>query len=215
MPSVKAVLFDFSGTLASLEENDDWFAGMGLDARRRAEVMDRMTHPTATAVHHAWEHRDLDPRMHREAYLHVLGESGLPPQHAAALYERCIDPTEWAMYPDTAEVFGLLRNLGIRTAVVSNISWDIRPTFAGIDEGPDEFVLSFEVGAVKPDPRIFEAALSKLGVHGTDALMVGDSVENDGGARAVGCAFALVDPLPIAERPTGLVDALRAEGIAI
>lgn len=45
MRSVKAVLFDFSGTLANLEENDDWFAGMGLDAGGRAQVMDRMTTP--------------------------------------------------------------------------------------------------------------------------------------------------------------------------
>ena len=43
--------------------------------------------------------------------------------------------------------------------------------------------------------------------------MVGDSDEADGGARALGCAFALVDPLPTAERADGLLAALRSHGV--
>lgn len=212
---MKAVLFDFSGTLARLEENDDWFAGMGLDAAGRATVMDRMTHPTASVDHHAWEHRDLDPGMHREAYLHVLRDSGLPDEHAEALYRRAIDPAEWTVYPDTVDVLNRLRHNGIRTAVVSNIAWDIRSVLQAAGADADEIVLSFEVGAAKPDPRIFAAALAALGVDAADALMVGDSEENDGAARAVGCGFAWVDPLPVAERPTGLIDALRAAGVVL
>ena len=213
MPSVKAVLFDFSGTLASLEENDGWFDGMGLDATRRAEVMDRMTHPTATVTHEAWAHRDLDPVMHSQAYMHVLRESGLTDEQAASLYARCVDPVEWALYPDTVAVLDGLRRSGIRTAVVSNIAWDIRTVLVPAGAHADEYVLSYEVGAAKPDLRIFEVALRRLGVDAADALMVGDSEENDGDARGVGCSFAWVDPLPIAQRPTGLVDALREQGI--
>lgn len=213
MRSVRAVLFDFSGTLASLEEGDDWFDGMGLDAAQRAAVMDRMTHPTATVTHDAWAYRDLDPAMHRQAYLHVLQESGLADEHARALYHRCIDPGEWQVYPDTAPVLESLRAEGIRTAVVSNIAWDVRTVLHSAGAEADDYVLSFEVGAAKPDPRIFEAALHRLGVEATDTLMVGDSEENDGAARALGCSFVLVDPLPISERPTGLLDALHEYGL--
>lgn len=212
---MRAVLFDFSGTLARLEEHDSWFDGMDLDKQARAAVMDRMTHPTATVTHPAWAHRDLDPGMHRDAYLHVLRESGLADDHAESLYRRCIDPAEWAVYPDTVRVLDLLRAKGIRTAVVSNIAWDIRAVMNLADAEADEYVLSYEVGAAKPDPRIFEAALTRLGVDAADALMVGDSAENDGAASALGCGFALVDPLPIAERPTGLVEALREHGLAL
>ncbi len=215
MGEVRAVLFDFSGTLARLEENDHWFAGMGLDEQMRSTVMDRLTHPTATVTHHAWDRRDLDPESHREAYLHVLRESGLAHGHAESLYQRCIDPAEWQLYPDTAEVLNTLRANGIRTAVVSNIAWDIRSVLTSAGAQADEYVLSFEVGAAKPDPRIFQAALSALGVEATEALMVGDSVENDGAARALGCSFGLVDPLPISERPVGLVDALREHRITL
>lgn len=210
---IKAVMFDFSGTLATLQEKDSWFAGMGLDSRQRADVMDRMTHPTGRGTHPAWAHRDLDAQMHRAAYMHVLRESGLPEEHAEALYARCVDPAEWAIYPDAGPALAHLRANGIRTAVVSNICWDIRPTFNGLAVGPDDFVLSFEVGAIKPDPQIFGEALSRLGVGASEALMVGDSAENDGGAGELGCAFALVEPLPLTQRPTGLLDALRDHGL--
>lgn len=73
----------------------------------------------------------------------------------------------------------------------------------------DSCVLSFEVGSVKPDPRIFRAALEELGVPAESALMVGDSAEADGGATALGCRFALVDPLPTVERPDALLRVLE------
>lgn len=214
-PTVSAVLFDFSGTIARLEEDDSWFDGTGLDAGRRAEMMDRLTNPTGSAVHPAWEHRDLDAAMHRDAYLHALLESGLPAEHAEALYARCIDPADWTLYPDTVAVLNGLRTNGIRTAVVSNIAWDIRPVIHGAGADADEFVLSYEVGAAKPDRRIFEAALSRLGVDPAEAIMVGDSAENDGAARALGCGFILVDPLPVTQRPTGLLDPLRAAELPV
>lgn len=225
-----AVLFDFSGTLFRLEEDDSWFDGMELidddgrravDAHAQAELMERLTHPTGGSVtrteeaQHAWLNRDLAPALHREAYLHALRDAGLPEHHSETLYGQAIDPASWVPYPDTVEVLRSLETAGLRTAIVSNIAFDVRPAFraAGADAG--EFVLSFEVGVVKPDPRIFQIALERLGVAAEDAVMVGDSEENDGAARAVGCDFILVDPLPVAQRPTGLLDALRDRGIGL
>lgn len=231
MPPLDAVLFDYSGTLFRLEEDESWFEGMTLDTDERrdvdghvqAELMRRLTAPTGRSVSmtpealEAWMNRDLAPHLHREAYLHVLRESGLARHHAEALYAHVIDPTCWTPYPDTATVLEGLQRRGIKTAVVSNIAFDLRPAFHAL--GPagavDEFVLSFEVGAVKPDPAIFQAALDRLGVPAERALMVGDSDEADGGARALGCAFALVDPLPTRDRKDGLVAALWAHGIQL
>ena len=225
---VRAVLFDFSGTLFRLEEDDSWFAGMELiddDGRRavdehvQAELMERLTHPTGGSMtrseeaQRAWVNRDLEPALHREAYLHALTDAGLPDEHAETLYRRAVDPASWVPYPDTAEVLRSLRARGLRTGIVSNIAFDIRPAFRAAGADADDFVLSFEVGAVKPDPRIFELALQRLGVPAADAVMVGDSEENDGAARRLGCDFILVDPLPVADRPTGLIDALHDRGI--
>jgi HAD superfamily hydrolase (TIGR01509 family) len=226
MGRVEAVLFDYSGTLFRLEEDPSWFEGITVDEREveghvQAELMRRLTAPVGQHVdmtpdaYHAWVNRDLAPHLHREAYLHVLRESGLADHHAEALYDRVIDPMNWTPYPDTADVLKGLHRQGIKTAVVSNIAFDIRPAFNAIADYVDEFVLSYEVGAVKPDAAIFETALSRLGVSARDALMVGDSDEADGGARAIGCAFALVDPLPTAERPEGLRAALADKGVTI
>jgi len=222
LAELRAVLFDFSGTLFRLDEDDSWFAGMdGVDEAVQAELMDRLTHPTGPGVsmtdraYQAWLQRDLKPHLHREAYLHVLQVSGLPDEHAQALYQRVIDPASWTPYPDTVQVLDGLRADGIPTAVVSNIAWDIRPTFAAADTSAGDYVLSFEAGVMKPDPEIFEIALDRLGVSAAETLMVGDSEENDGAAEELGCSFALVDPLPTDERPTGLLDVLREYGIAL
>ncbi|WP_326548140.1 HAD-IA family hydrolase [Mycolicibacterium sp. ND9-15] len=228
MSQVKAVLFDFSGTLFRLEEDDSWFHGMEVDDREvdghvQAELMRRMTAPTGQHVdmgpdeYHAWVNRDLAPHLHREAYLHVLRESGLADEHAESLYGLLIDPLNWTPYPDTADVLRNLSRQGIKTAVVSNIGFDVRAAFEsiGVAEFVDEFVLSFEVGAVKPDAAIFETALARLGVAPGDAVMVGDSDEADGGARALGCGFALVDPLPTTERADGLRTALSDFGVQV
>jgi HAD superfamily hydrolase (TIGR01509 family) len=235
---MEAVLFDYSGTLFRLEGDASWFEGITVDEREvdehvQAELMRRLTAPTgifeemttgsdvaagaAPEAHQAWINRDLEPHLHREAYLHVLRESGVLDHHAEALYARTIDPSSWTPYPDTAEVLKSLHRQGIKTAVVSNIAFDIRPAFTelGVADYVGEFVLSFEVGVVKPDAAIFEAALSRLGVEAANALMVGDSDEADGGARAIGCGFALVDPLPTSQRTDGLRSALTEYGIAV
>lgn len=224
--TVRAALFDFSGTLFRLEEDESWFEGMSVDDRAvdghvQAELMRRLTAPTGRSVdmgpaeYHAWVNRDLAPHLHREAYLHVLRESGMTDHHAESLYQRVITPSSWTPYPDTAGVLADLRSRGLRTAVVSNIAFDVRPAFTriGADKDVDEFVLSFEVGAVKPNAKIFATALERLGVDAADAVMVGDSEEADGGARELGCGFVLVDPLPTAERPDGLRQGLREFGL--
>jgi HAD superfamily hydrolase (TIGR01509 family) len=236
--NVQAALFDYSGTLFRLEEDDSWFHGIEVDERQidghvQAELMRRMTAPTgifdemtsrsdvaaeaAQAAHHAWVNRDLAPHLHREAYLHVLRESGVADDQAEALYGLIIDPLNWTPYPDTAGVLESLHQQGIKTAVVSNIAFDVRPAFESIGAAGfvDEFVLSFEVGAVKPDAAIFKTALGRLGVQAAYAVMVGDSDEADGGARAIGCGFILVDPLPTTQRRDGLRNALADYGVQV
>ncbi len=228
MGQIDAVLFDYSGTLFRLEEDDSWFEGIQvdegeIDGHVQAELMRRLTAPTGRSVemtpeaYHAWVNRDLAPHLHREAYLHVLRESGLAHHHAETLYDRVIDPSSWTPYPDTAEVLKSLHEQGIKTAVVSNIAFDVRPAFQAISAADyvDEYVLSFEVGAIKPNAAIFETALTRLGVPAEHAVMVGDSDEADGGARAIGCGFVLVDPLPTAQRTDGLRRALTEYGLAV
>ncbi|MCP2235539.1 Haloacid dehalogenase superfamily, subfamily IA, variant 2 with 3rd motif like haloacid dehalogenase/haloacid dehalogenase superfamily, subfamily IA, variant 3 with third motif having DD or ED/haloacid dehalogenase superfamily, subfamily IA, variant 1 with third motif having Dx(3-4)D or Dx(3-4)E [Prauserella halophila] len=221
-------MFDFSGTLFRLEHRQSWFTGLvdddgtPLDAGEQAELMRRMTTPVTLSVdldaehRDAWERRDLDPELHRKTYLEILRQSGVPgTEQAEALYRRLIDPGEWTPYPDTAHVLKELSSAGVRVGVLSNIAFDIRPAFTarGLDACVDEFVLSYEVGVTKPDPEVFRILVERLGSPAEATLMVGDHTDADGGARAIGCEFALVEPLPTTERADGLRAALREHGV--
>ncbi|MDJ0395465.1 HAD family hydrolase [Rhodococcus sp. G-MC3] len=225
---IQAVIFDFSGTLFRLDEDDSWFDGVThsdgtpVDGHHAAELMRRLTAPVGEVVEfddasrYAWRNRDLDPALHRQAYLHVLRESGIDdPAQADAVYGRVLDPFCWTPYPDTAEVLKLLAAKSIPVAVLSNIAFDIRPAFdaLGVSEYISEFVLSYEVGFVKPQQEIFRYATEKLGVVPSRTLMVGDSEEADGAARDIGCAFALVEPVHTSLRPDALRKALERNGI--
>ncbi|WP_433192560.1 HAD family hydrolase [Nocardia sp. CA-107356] len=222
---IEAVLFDFSGTLFRLEPDETWDAMVAPDGEHldQAAILDRITRPVGygarfdAAGRIVWERRDLDPAMHRSAYLEVLRQAGVPTRTVIErIYDWMVDPLAWTPYPDTGAVLETLAAHDIPVAVVSNIAFDIRPAFAanGWDRLVAAHTLSFEVGAVKPDPRIFLAALDQLGVRPESALMVGDSAEADGGAAVAGCGFALVDPLPTADRAEGLLDVLREHVLA-
>ncbi|WP_280261520.1 HAD family hydrolase [Nocardia abscessus] len=226
--AIEAVLFDFSGTLFRLEDDESWYAdltwpdGRVFDVGEKAEIMRRMTAPVDhiaefdAETQYAWDHRDLDPALHRRVMMHVLRNSGVPTdEDAERLYARLLDPLEWTPYPDSEAVLNHLAAQGVPVAVVSNIPFDIRPSFAarGWDRLVGAFTLSYEVGVMKPDPEIFHSALGELGVSAEAALMIGDSAEADGGAEAVGSRFALVEALPTAERPDALLAALRRHGL--
>ncbi|ONI78821.1 haloacid dehalogenase [Actinosynnema sp. ALI-1.44] len=219
--TINAVLFDFSGTLFRLEPDLTGLTdrdGNLLDGERQAEIMRRMTAPTGRPeglpehLYDGWERRDLDPPLHRELYLAVLTASGVG--NPELLYDRMLDTANWEPYPDTAAAVRKLADAGIPVGVVSNIAWDIRPTFEriGIADLVSEFVLSYQEGSIKPDARLFTVACQRLGVAPEQVLMIGDSEEADGGAAKIGCAVAFVDPLPIGQRPHALLDVLAENG---
>ena len=202
--TIRAALFDFSGTLFRLEHPE---------LAANAELMRALTAPIGIAdgmdpeLVDAWHRRDLDPDVHRWVHVKVLNDSGVA--HAEALYDQLISPESWQPYPDTRATFEHLADIPV--AVVSNIGWDIRGVFElhGLTHLVDEFVLSYEEGVIKPDPKIFTTACERLGVDPANAVMVGDSEEADGGAEAIGCAFRLVDPVPTSDRPNALLEVAR------
>ncbi|SCF14741.1 haloacid dehalogenase superfamily, subfamily IA, variant 3 with third motif having DD or ED/haloacid dehalogenase superfamily, subfamily IA, variant 1 with third motif having Dx(3-4)D or Dx(3-4)E [Micromonospora chaiyaphumensis] len=218
---MEAVLFDFHGTLAQVEEPRDWVlaaaaaCGVELDRVRATALADRLLTagraggPLPARVPprlaELWSDRDLYPHAHRGAYtgLAETVDAGID-GFADALYERVLVPEGWVPYPDTEPVLGALREAGVKVAVVSNIGFDLRPLFAAwkLDELVDAWALSYEVGRCKPDPGIFLRACGMLGVDPERTLMVGDT-RADAGAVAAGCAV-LVLPCADPGRPNGL-----------
>lgn len=224
-----AVLFDFHGTLAQVEEPVAWVTaaaatrGVTLDRGKATVLADRLVTagraggpppyrvPPGLAEH--WADRDLYEHSHRAAYTGLAetvqtGIGGL----AGALYDRLLGPEGWLPYADTEPTLRKLHDAGVRIAVVSNIGFDIRPHFAawGLDTLVDAFALSYEVGRCKPDPAIFLRACGMLSADPERTLMVGDSPA-DAGAVQAGCT-ALVLPAAEPGRTNGLGATLALTG---
>ncbi|MFE7899150.1 HAD family hydrolase [Streptomyces sp. NPDC057424] len=219
-----AVLFDFSGTLFRVESTDSWLRGALAGAGVRLTEAELRTAALALEavgalpgggdparvpeeLADAWLIRDRSAALHRAAYTGLARQVPLPdPALHDALYDRHMAPDAWAPYPDAVEVLRALRERGIPVGVVSNIGWDLRPVFRahGLDPYVDTYVLSFEHGIQKPDPRLFATACEALGADPRRTLMVGDDRRADGGASALGCGVHFVDHLPASDRPDGL-----------
>ncbi|MGW6060256.1 HAD family hydrolase [Streptomyces sp. NPDC055189] len=223
--TIKATLFDFSGTLFGIESTAAWLRAVLQEARlpltdteferlaadlERAGALPGGARPTAVPERLAelWAQRDRSAAQHRAAFTGLSREVTLPdPRLHDALYERHMQPAAWRPYADAAEVLAGLRERGIRIAVISNIGWDLRPVFRAHGLAPyiDAYTLSYEHELQKPDPRLFARACGELGVDPADTLMIGDDRHADAGAAALGCAVHFVDHLPVDRRP----DALR------
>lgn len=84
-----------------------------------------------------------------------------------------------------------------RLALVTNGAPDVqREKLAGTTLAPyfGAIVISCEVGVAKPDRRIFEIALDRIGATAGEAVMVGDSLARDvAGARAAGIRAIWID----------------------
>jgi putative hydrolase of the HAD superfamily len=104
----------------------------------------------------------------------------------------------WRMVmPRVPEALARLRDRGLRLVVVSNsdgtverslIEANLRPFLATV---VDSAIAGFE----KPDPRIFEAALSHSGARRETTVHVGDLYHADvAGARGAGIHAVLLDP---------------------
>lgn len=76
-----------------------------------------------------------------------------------------------------------------KTALLSNAWDDLRQVIAEkwhFEDAFDTIIISAEVGLAKPDPRIFQLALTRLGVEAGQAIFVDDMQRNVVGAKSVG-----------------------------
>jgi putative hydrolase of the HAD superfamily len=111
------------------------------------------------------------------------------------LYELFSTPRVWRVFDDVVPALDALERAGVRRAVVSN--WDSRLPLLleRVGLAPRfEFVLtSAQAGFRKPDRRIFQEALARLGLCAGQVAYVGDSYDEDFiGARDSGLAAVLI-----------------------
>jgi putative hydrolase of the HAD superfamily len=146
-----------------------------------------------------YERRDLSAAAHRAAYSGLLSTAGLPhPDMAAAIYDEILAPEWWIPYADASALLDELGRRGTKTGLISNVGFDLRPIVRanGFDALAENCKLSYEVGAAKPDRRIFEAALGMLESDPGETLMVGDHEEVDRGGEVLGMRTVILPMTP-------------------
>jgi putative hydrolase of the HAD superfamily len=194
----RAVLLDSFGTLVAMEPPH----------LRLRELLDLSEDDAARAfraeisyyIEHHLKGRD-DPSLEqlRDECARVLHEA--LPDDAARAFDRSVvrqamlDSIRFDAFADSATALQGFRAGGLRVVVASN--WDsslpevlARARLLHLTDG---VMSSAMAGAAKPDAALFEAALELAGCDASEALHVGDSLENDvAGAMAVGIAPVLL-----------------------
>ncbi len=199
--NVRAVLFDVDFTLArpGPELGPDGYVragerhGLALDGSayeraRAAALVDLKRHPEFDHDEEIWI--AFTERI-------VLGMGGVRP----AAHECAVEITSgWTqsenfeLFEDTIPVLEELRTAGLKIGLVSNSARDMREFAVHHALEVDAGISSFHHGKTKPHASIFRAVLELLEVDPADAVMVGDTVEDDvEGARALGMHAILLD----------------------
>jgi HAD superfamily hydrolase (TIGR01549 family) len=167
---IRAIVLDAFGTLCEIRDKRGPFAKLARLSPDRAQARELlMTQPLTL--------RQAASVLHVEAVDLNQLEADLRAELASI-----------QLFPEVAAALEAVSASGIKLAVASNLASPYaEPLLRLLPIELDVYAWSFEVGALKPDPRIFQWTCEALGVEPADALMVGDTLQADyEGARAVG-----------------------------
>ncbi len=185
---VKAVLFDIDNTLYNYDaaHRQAWYA---LTAYARTELS--LPDARFEALHRE-AYRTLAVRCGGGSAVHnrliryqiLLEGAGLPIRHAPEMAElywsTLLDAAE--AFPGTAEGLSLLRAAGYTVGVGTNMTADRqfeKLERLGLIDLVDFMVTSEEVGAEKPDRRLFDCCAEKAGCESAECVFVGDDPKSD------------------------------------
>jgi HAD superfamily hydrolase (TIGR01509 family) len=211
MRNLKAVSFDMGFTLSHQDPTREDLLMKFLrerghqrslhDMRRAFVQTDTWWHLWIQQNPTAWreeELRQMMRRKYRDAFLAALeldGDGSLN-EPLSDFFQTSITRRHNAIFPDVFPTLQALRARGLKLAIVSNWDNSLIPHCDDLGLTPlfDAIVGSVAVGYDKPDPRIFEVALGRLGVAAGDAIHVGDMYPADVvGARRAGMVPILLD----------------------
>lgn len=136
-----------------------------------------------------WERLDLGTLSREELVLKVISMIG-------SIYQEKVQEVvwNWPAYIDIyTEVFPLLARLkknGHRIFVLSNTSpvfYELlKDQLAPLEKNLDGFVLSCDIKAVKPDPKMFEEILHKYQLDPVNCIFLDDVKDNTKMAESLG-----------------------------
>lgn len=184
---IKAVLFDFWGTLVNHGNAPELVRfNQALQMDHRALFASKMDEVMQK------------PYSKEQALQHL--REGIPLQEKEVQQiESFFSTRDVSLYPDVMDALKELKKMKVKMGLVSNTqSIGIKKELKdlGLEKYFSGYGLSFEVGVLKPDSRLFLHALKQLKVKPAEALMVGDSLGTDIlGGKAAGLQTCLIDRL--------------------
>ena len=192
-PLPTAILFDAGGTLI-LQDAEEMGRRLGISIDpSRAHRAHYQAMAEYSDLRLAGEDVDWDWWLERFFTILEIADPHLAGERVERGYGLWNHPLD-----GVGSVIEKLRGSGVRVAVVSNSDGSVRGSLqtAGLLDLFEFVIDSHEAGFSKPDPRIFHAALDRMGLEPSAAWYVGDSVFHDvNGAKAAGLSRALlVDP---------------------
>ena len=204
-PPIKAILLDALGTLLELQQPAPYLAAE-LSRRFAIEISDREAE-RAIAAEIAFYRSHLDEGRDRQSLAALRQRCaealrGAMPRHArrrlppaSEMVDALLASLRFTVYPEVRSALERRRARGLRLVVVSNWDLSLHDVLgaAGLTAILDGVITSAEAGARKPSPEIFEHALRIAGVSASEAIHVGDTLDEDvAGARAAGIVPVLV-----------------------
>jgi putative hydrolase of the HAD superfamily len=197
---LRAVVFDVDFTLArpGPDLGPDGYRQLGL---RYGLELDPSRYEQARAAAFAEVKRHPELDHDEEIWILfteriILGMGGRGDTYAAAveMERRWSQSVHFELYDDALPVLEALRGHGLKIGLLSNSSRDLDEFVAHHGLRADAVLTSHVHGKTKPHRTIFRAMLERLAVAPGEAVMVGDTIEDDiEGARAVGMRAVLVD----------------------
>lgn len=198
--ALRAVVFDVDFTLAKPgpDLGPEGYARLGsrhgltldpgrYDDARRAALVDLERHPELDHDEEIWI---------RFTQRIIEGMGGAGDTYAAA----CEMEGAWAhahhfeLYEDAVPTLDALRDRGLKLGLLSNSARDLDEFVGHHGLSVDAVLTSRAHGKTKPHETIFRRMLELLDVAPPDAVMVGDTIEDDvEGATAIGMRAVLVD----------------------
>ena len=201
MSKYKAVVFDFWGTLVDdlMYPEANWL----LYQQKIAEIADLLS-VDRDGFAKAWA-AGAAQRMvggfssNEAALLHICRELGAEPGqdciHGVAEIRYAYVRSALSPRPGTVETLSTLKDAGYRVGLISNCGEDVSRLWHTTPFAPlmDAAVLSFDAGLAKPDRRIYDLAVGRLGVTAEHCLYVGDGTDGElSGASRAGMTAVLM-----------------------
>jgi epoxide hydrolase-like predicted phosphatase len=196
--ALDAVIFDFGGVFVDSPFTAVQGAADGLGVAPDV-LIDTVFGPYDQDTDHAWhrlERGEVTLDDARAAIIAASLDAGLPELDPVALLMALAGG---GIRADMVEFCRSLRTRGISTGLLTNNAAEFadfwRPLLP-LDELFDDVVDSSQVGLRKPDPRIYELSLERLGARPERTAFVDDAPGNVEGARRVGLHAVLIGPHP-------------------